>query len=140
MSKNSSEILNPTIQERRLVFSGNEGKAPTEKIRHSNRPAKRRKNSPLRLILFLSVCSFLVVYYVWNKIAVNRLAEEVHLLEKQKQALVNGNAILSNKVESIKDSENLMKIATEKLGLVTRTMPPIPLDIDPERLQVYHQQ
>lgn len=64
-------------RERRFVYGGEDGAGQNQFLTRGNRPLKRRRKSPFKIVSLIAAISLLIVFYVWNKIVVNRLADEV---------------------------------------------------------------
>src|SRR5260221_10669776 len=87
------------LTERRYVYNGESLPSPASSQMNNfaprgNRPIKHRKRSPFNIIAMLAAVSMLIVFYVWNKIAVNRFAVEVNDLQTQFQKIESANDVL----------------------------------------------
>ena len=71
-------------RERRLVYSGQPGGAQNEYLTRGNKPLKRRQKSPFKIVTLIAAISVLIVFYVWNKISVNRLLGEIDQLKDER--------------------------------------------------------
>ena len=123
------------LTERRYVYNGESlPKEANNFAPRGNRPVRRRKRSAFNVIAILFVISILIVFYVWNKIAVNRLAVEVSDLQSQYQKIVNANDIIRAEINRKSSLERIGKIATQ-LGLTYPKEQPAWFEIDTERLE-----
>ncbi|MBI4548495.1 MAG: hypothetical protein HY707_10965 [Ignavibacteriae bacterium] len=127
------------LTERRHIYSGDPLYRPVDFASRVNRPVKRRKQSPFILIALLFGISMLIVFYIWNKIAVNRLVVEVNDLKVQHQKIMNANEVLRAEINRKSSLERIGKIAGE-LGLKYPKEQPNWLEVDLERLQQLQQQ
>src|SRR5947207_10863834 len=82
------------LTERRYVYNGEPHAPLAEETVRWNRPVKRRKRSPFKMISVLILISALIVVYVWNKLEVNRLAVEINDLQVQYQKILYVNESL----------------------------------------------
>ena len=121
MAKDILEQAPTAIQtdttDRRIVYNGEFVSPAKETISRNNRPVKRRKRSPFTFMFILVTASIVVVFYIWNKIAVNRLAGEVNDLQNQYQKILSANEILRAEINQKSKLERIGKIATDKLGM-----------------------
>jgi cell division protein FtsL len=125
----------PRPQDRRFVYNGEVSAPGTEdRLPRFNRPVKRRKRSPFNIIAALVVVSVLIVFYVWNKIAVNRLAIEVNDLQSQYQKTENANDLLRAEITKKSSLERIGKIAAQ-IGLTYPREQPTWLEVDGDKLQ-----
>ena len=100
-----------------------------------NRPVKRRKRSPVSLIFVVMAVSLFFVVYIWNKISVIRLAEEVNNLQVQYQKVSSANEVLRAEISQKSRLDRIGAIATAQLGLIYPKEQPIWLDVDPDRFR-----
>ena len=135
MTKAAVETEAPPRTERRYVYNGENLTGKQEPVVTGNRPARRRRRSSFNIILTLVVVSLLIVYYVWNKITVNRLVVEVSELQNQNLKLLNTNESLRAEINRKSSLERIGKIATGQLGLVYPREQPVWFTIDSERLE-----
>jgi cell division protein FtsL len=124
--------------DRRIVYNGEFVKQASGT--RTNRPVKRRKRSPVSLVFIVMTVSFLTVSYIWNKITVIRLAEEVNNLQMQHQKILSANEILRAEISQKSKLERIGKIATEQLGLTYPKEQPVWLDVDPDRLREFQEE
>ena len=98
MAKGAPPVIetmpSPELTERRYVYNGAPSSLAQETVPLRNKPVKKRKQSPLNIIAVLFTVSIIIVLYVWNKIAVNRLAVEVNDLHNQYQKVVSANEVI----------------------------------------------
>lgn len=113
------------LKDRRYVYSGEPSIVETDKVLRPNRPVRRKQRSTSSLIVALMVISLLVVLYIWNKIMVNRLAEEVNNLQSQYQKIVSANEMLRAEINQKSRLERIGEIATRQLGLTYPKQQPI---------------
>ena len=125
----------PDVADQRLVFSGEPNQPRTEKMYRTNRPVKPRQRSLFSIIVTIVLVSLLIVVYIWNKISVNRLTEEVNQLHNQHDQIANANAILRAEINKKSRLERIGKIAIEQLGLINPSEQPIWFEVDPEHLE-----
>ncbi len=104
--------------DRRMVYGGEYANLKKETTSRTNRQVKRRNRSPLSLFVIIMAASILVVFYIWNKITVNRLANEINDLQNQQQKILSANEILRSEINQKSKLERIGKIATEKLDMV----------------------
>ncbi len=118
-------------KDRRLLY--------TDDISHSaraNEPMNRSSKLPQQtsstfttmVVLFLA--SVVIILYISNIIAVNRLAVEVSEVQQKYEALSNGNEILRAEINRRSSLERIGKIAAEQLGLRYAKEQPQLLEID----------
>lgn len=136
-SHTADTVATPVQQESpepRLVFNGGTSGAQNSNALRSNRPAKPRKRSPLLLIGGIACVSILIVMYVWNKITVNRLKEEVEVLQMQIEKMKSTNKIL---VQEIDQKERLEVISRKAraLGMISPVEPPVYFEVEPGILE-----
>lgn len=121
--------------ERRYVYNG---ESTAERIYdvapRSNRPVKRRKRSPFNVIATLVAISMLIVFYVWNKISVDRLAIEVNELQAQYQKTMSANDLLQAEINKKSSLERIGRMATQ-LGLTYPKDQPASIELDGEKLE-----
>ncbi len=125
----------PELDEHRRVYNGDEQAPPANEPMRPNRPVRRKQRSPFGPMFVLMVVSILVVFYIWNKITVNRLTKEVNDLENQYQKLVNANESLKAEIAQKSNQSRIEKIAVEKLKMMPPKDPVIWFDVDREKLK-----
>jgi cell division protein FtsL len=130
----SSEIEAPPERaERRYVYNG-DTQRPEFTAPRGNRPVKRRKRSTSLIIGGLILVSLFIVLYIWNKIAVNRLAVEVNDLQSQYDKALNVNETLRAEINKKSGLERIGKTAGSQLNLVQPREQPVWFEIDSGRL------
>jgi len=122
------------LTERRHIYNGDPMYRPSDFAPRANRPVKHRKRSPFMFITAIFGVSILIVFYIWNKIAVNRLVVEVNDLQAQYQKIVNASEILRAEINRKSSLERIGKIAGE-LGLTYPKEQPTWFEVDLEPLQ-----
>ena len=128
-------VIQPDITDRRMVYNGEFASPAKETISRSNRPIKRRKRSPFTFMFILVTASIVVVFYIWNKITVNRLAGEVNDMQNQYQKIQSTNEILRAEINQKSKLERIGKIATEKLGMTYPKDQPIWFELNSSQQQ-----
>jgi cell division protein FtsL len=125
----------PELDEHRRVSNGDEGLPPANEPMRPNRPVRRKQRSPFGPMFVLMIISTLVVFYIWNKIAVNRLAKEVNDLQNQYQKIVNVNESL--KVDSTQQASRsrIEKIAMGQLKMIVPKEPAVWFEVDQKKLK-----
>ena len=108
---------NPELTERRYVYNGEPSSSALDGMPRGNRPVKKRKRSPFNIVAMLFIVSALIVFYVWNKITVNRLAIEANDLQTQYEKILSSNEVLRATINKKSSLERIGKIATGQLGL-----------------------
>ncbi|HZY10021.1 MAG TPA: hypothetical protein VFF29_02605 [Bacteroidota bacterium] len=127
--------INAEIIERRHIYSSDSNASLSEIPPRYNRPIKRRKRSPIRLVLVLMTVSFLIVFYIWNKITVNRLVTDVNDLQTQYQKIISINEVFRAEVNKKSSLERIGKIALDNIGLTYPKEQPIWFIIDNHRFE-----
>jgi cell division protein FtsB len=123
-------MLNPEVTERRHIYNGETINKKTEKTPKGNRPVRSRKRSPFNIIGSLFLLSVLIVFYIWNKICVNRLVIEVNDLHNQYDKILNANEFLNAEINKKSSLERIGKISTEQLGLIAPKEQPVWFEVD----------
>jgi len=114
------------IAERRFIFNGDTQPPPVfDNIQRGNRPVRKRKRSPFTIVVILFALSIVSVLYIWNKIMVNKLLDDVTVLESEYQKVLSETEILQREVNAKSNTERIEKIAGERLGMQTPHEPPI---------------
>lgn len=113
------------VKERRYVYSGDAAAKTEPPEFRSNRRMKRKKRSPLKWIIAVAMISAIVVFYIWNKISVDKLTKEIADLEQQQQQISNVNEILRAEINQKSRLERIGKIAAEQLGMMYPKEQPI---------------
>jgi cell division protein FtsL len=125
-------MVSPELTERRYVYNGHQERQPNDITPLRNKPVKRRKQSPFNIIFILFTISIVIVFYVWNKITVNRLVVEVNDLQNQYQKIVSANEVLRAEINKKSSLERIEKIAVGQLGLTYPKEQPIWFDASAE--------
>jgi cell division protein FtsL len=123
------------LPERRYVYNGGSTGQSTDYPLKRNRAVKRRKRSPFDLIFMLFSISILIVFYIWNKIIVNRLVVDVHDLQTQHQKIMSTNEVLRAEITKKSSLERIETISARQLGLTYPKEQAIWFDVDIERME-----
>lgn len=118
--------------EKRYVYNGEFPNQMTDFTPLRNKPTKRRRQSPFNIIIVVFFVSILIVFYIWNKITVNRLVVEVNKLEDQYQKITIANDLLKVEISKKSALERIEKIAIENLKLTYPKEQPIWFNMDKE--------
>ena len=131
----------PEMTERRYIYNGEpmRPKAVNDFTNAGNRPVRKRNRSPLMRIILLLTVSLLIVFYVWNKITVNRLLVEVNDLDNQYQKLQNSNDLLRAEINRKASLERVAAIAG-KIGLIYPTQQPVWFEVPSDDLQNFEKE
>jgi cell division protein FtsL len=124
----------PELTERRYVYNGQPGAEHHDLASRGNRPVKRRKQSPFNMIAVVVTVSFLIVFYVWNKITVNQLVWEVSDLQGQYQKIQASNEILRAEINKKSTYERIAKAAMEQMSMIAPKEQPHLFEVDQELL------
>ncbi|MBI4811824.1 MAG: hypothetical protein HY800_10360 [Ignavibacteriales bacterium] len=129
-------ISRPEVVSPRPVYNGGSLNQRDYQTPRGNRPVKARKRSPLNLIALLFTISIIIVFYIWNKISVNRLATEINELTNHHEKLLNINEFLRAEINRKSSLERIEKlITTQRLGLVAPKEQPIWFELDESRIE-----
>ncbi len=129
-------LPSPQLSERRYVYGGASPRPVKEVVpTKGNRKAKRQQGSLFYIILGLVMASLLIVFYVWNKITVNRLVVEVNDLQNQNQKILNANEFLRAEINRKSSLERIGKIASSQLGLIYPKEQPVWFEVPADRLE-----
>lgn len=109
------------LAERRYVYNGE----PVPGENHDNRPVRRRRRSTFNIVAALAAVSLIIVFYIWNKITVNRLTVEVNDLRVQHQRILSSNELIRATISKKSGLERITKIATTELGLTSPKEQPV---------------
>lgn len=126
--------VRPGISERRYIYSGEPPRLDGEQPLRRNRPVRRRKRSLFNIMFTLFVVSVFIVFYIWNKIIVNRLAVEVNDLQMQHEKILSANEVLRAEINKKSGLERIEKIAVSQLGLTYPKEQPVWFGFDTGRL------
>lgn len=77
------------------------------------------------IFLFLLITSAIMVFYVYNVISINKLAEEIRILEKKEKRVEFRKRMVEAEVIKLQSAERICKIAEEKLNMVKSEKFPI---------------
>ena len=136
MKTMESELLAPVQEKdaarRRIVYNGDAAVSggTNEFARRNNRAIPRKRHSTLLRIVLLMTASLVIVFYVWNKITVNRLLVEVNDLNSQYQKLLTDNDLLRAEINRKASIDRIATVAA-RLGLVYPKQQPTWFDADP---------
>ncbi len=137
--KNSIPVAEPAeappTLENRYVYGSESTDVRPDFPPRSNRPLRLRRKSPFKIIMTLMAISLLIVFYVWNKISVNRLVVQADGLQNQLRKLEETNRNLRAEINKKSNLGRIEKLATLKLGLVAPKEPPVWFEVDPDRLK-----
>ncbi|MFI5251548.1 MAG: cell division protein FtsL [Bacteroidota bacterium] len=125
----------PELDDHRMVYNGDETPPPVNEPLRRNRPVRRKQRSPFRPMFVLMMISIFIVFYIWNKIAVNRLATEVNDLENQYRKLVNSNGLLQAEITQKSNRNRIEKIAGEQLKMIYPKEQSLWFEIDQPRVK-----
>jgi len=125
----------PELAERRYVYNGEPSSAAFEPIRRGNRPVRKRKSSPFNIVILLFAASIMIVFYVWNKITVNRLAVELSDLQGRYERILNTSVGLRAEISKKSNMDRITKLASGTLGLVPPRTQPISFEVQFDRLR-----
>ncbi len=117
-------------KQRRFVYNGEPGGGSSEFLTRGNKPLKRRRKSPFKIVSLIAVISVLIVFYVWNKITVNRLASEVDGLEVKLGKIDSINKEYRAEIGKKSNLDTITKTAINKLGMINAPDPPIYFEVE----------
>ena len=122
-------------RENRYIYNGDTSPAAVRYTVRPNRRAVRRSLSTFNVIALLLGAGLAIVIYVNNVITMNRLSAEIGDLEKKLTDLQEKNTLLTAEVNRKSGWERIGTIAGEQLGLRHASEPPVPIEIDQEKLR-----
>jgi len=122
-------------RERRYVYDGSYKKPAPASVSRSNRPVRPRKRSLFSIITILLAISLLIVFYVWNKLSVDRLAKEINALDQAIEGDKTRIELLQSEISKKEDLERITGISKEQLNLTEPKTQHIPVIIVDERLK-----
>ena len=125
----------PELDEHRMVYNGDDKLPPVAEPMRANRPVRRKQRSPFGPMFVLLVLSMLIVFYIWNKITIDRLARETNELQNQYLRLVNGNESLKAEITQKSRLERIEKIAIEQLKMTYPKEQPVWFELDPAKMK-----
>lgn len=76
------------------------------------------------IFLLLVMSSLIIILFVSNTLAINKLFEEVNVLKQEHRRLVQQNEVLQAKTVRLQSPERITEIAREKLGMTHPTTAP----------------
>jgi hypothetical protein len=121
----------PDNRQRRFVYSGEAGAGGgSEYLTRGNRPLKRRKKSPFKIVSLIVIVSAVIVFYVWNKITVNHLAQEVDVLGDKLKKVESMNEVYRAEISRKSTLDKITKLAAERLGMVFASEQPVWFEVD----------
>jgi len=120
----------PEERRRKFVYSGDPGPGQSEYLTRGNRPLKRRKKSPFKIVSLIVIISAVIVFYVWNKITVNRLAGEVEVLGEKLKKTESMNEIYRAEINRKSNLDKITKLAAERLDMVFASEQPVWFEVD----------
>lgn len=130
-TKGTDSLSDSVSKDRRLMYTDD----ISQSVR-TNEPMNRSSNLPKRTSsTFITMAALfgaavVIILYISNIIAVNRLAVEVGELQQKYEALNNGNEILRAEINRRSRLERIGKIAADQLGLRYPKEQPQLLEID----------
>lgn len=125
----------PELGEHRRVYNGDEQAPPANEPMRPNKPVRRKQRSPFGPMFMLLIISILMVFYIWNKITVNRLAKDVNDLQNQYQKLINANESLKAEITQKSSQNRIEKIALEQLKMMVPKEQTVWFDVDQEKMK-----
>ncbi len=135
LSISSGNSFNPELTNRRLIFNGEKSKSTTRTDSQSNKKVKRRRVSPLVMILTVLSIALMAVFFIWNKITVSYLLGDINKMQLQYQNIVGKNEILRAEVHQKSRLELIEKIAQTELGLTYPKEKPVMFELENQALQ-----
>ena len=113
-------------RERRFVYSGQgAGGGQNEYLTRGNKPVKRRRKSPFKIVMLIATISILIVFYVWNKITVNRLDAEIGKLVEKQLVLEANIKHYGAEIDRKSQLDRIEDLATKKLGMIHNPEQPL---------------
>ncbi len=122
-------------RDNRYIYNGEATPAAARYTIRQNRRVIRRSMSTFNLLAVVLGIGLAIVVYVNNVITMNRLSAQIGELEKQLKDLQYKNAVLTAEVNKKSGWERIGTIAGEQLGLRHASEPPVPIDIDQDKLR-----
>ena len=122
---------------RRFIYNGDAARIPERRndfAPRGNRAMVKKRRSPLLRIGFLLLISLVVVFYVWNKLTVNKLLVDVDSLNTRYQRLQMGNDLLRAEINK-KANIDRIGTAAAKIGLVYPKQQPVWFDADTDLME-----
>ncbi len=133
---NIETTVSPELQGQRYIYNGGTIPNNTDYAPRGNRRLKTRTRSPFKIISLLIFTSLVIVFYIWNKISVNRLVIEVNDLKNQCDKVNNTNEFLRAEINRKTSLERIEQIiATKQLGLIYPKEQPVWFELDMNRAE-----
>ena len=107
----------PEITGRRYVYNGDPIRKSAGDMPRGNRPVRKRRRSLFTIVSIIFIASMFIVLYVANKLAVNRLAIEVHDIQSQYENVLYANEAVKADINRKSSLERISSIATSQLGM-----------------------
>lgn len=120
----------PKIREQRILVRNAPLQIQNDLQLHQNRPVKKSSLFTFQILILLLFVSVVVVFFIWNKIAVNRLAQEINLLENQHKNILSINEVLRAEINQKSRLERIEKTAIQHLGLTYPKEQPIWFEVN----------
>lgn len=126
---------------RPLVYSGTMPSPPPEVeaqgfvVPPRNRKIAKRNVSTFNIILMLFGVATVIVLYISNIIAVDRLMMEINSLQQQHSRILSEQELLKAEVNRLSSLERINRKATEELGLVNPKESPVWMNVDREKIR-----
>ena len=136
----ASNAAEPDLLDHRFVYNGDGGRANADAAMRLNRPVRRKRQSPFALISLFFMLSVLIVFYIWNKISVSKLALEVDDLQNQYSKIVNANEVLRAEINQKSRIDRIEQIAEEQLKMSSPKQQPVMFEIDEAQLKSAQQE
>lgn len=133
-------LSEPSVPARPLVYSGTMPATPNTMTSPGivtpprNRKIATRKTSTFNIILILFGAAAVIVLYISNIIAVDRLMMEINALQKKHQRMLSEQEILKAEINRSSSLERINRKA-EELGLVNPKEPPVWMSVDGEKVR-----
>ena len=120
--------------ERRYIYTGDTRPTVPGYAVRANRRGVAGRISTFNVILLLVAAGVVIVFYVHNILAVNRLAVEISQLEQRYQSIMNANVTLQAEVTKKAALDRIGAVAGEKLNMRYPVEQPVWLDVDADNL------
>ena len=128
-----NQVQNAELKERRHIFNGEPTVTPSVAAGiRTNRKLMSRRRSPVTWLFILALISGIVVFYIWNKITVDKVTKEIAQLEKEHRQVANTNEILRAEINQKSRLERVGRIATDQLGLIYPKEQPVWFQMYPQ--------
>jgi len=123
------------LEDHRMVYNGDDSLPPVNEPVRTNRPVRRKQRSPFVPMAVLLILSTMIVFYIWNKISIDRLSGEVNDLHNQYLKLANSNESLHAEITQKSRLERIEKIAIEQLKMTYPKEQPVWFELDPAQVK-----